>query len=210
MSHSFTSTVPRRDITYRIENDLIAIGATTWQTKNLTAVSIDQARVKMLVPEPQFKADKPTQKVRWGVASMALAFAWTFATTTEYPPKIGLFLTAIISFGVWFVSHYAHTNNLRIWAKRRNEVKAQQQIWSRLASQTPTVYSLILESSSGRSVALSTFGHEALGEIHQAMLVAMRGSSTPAAAGSINTLDPLGHPVETLYEKYCHSEIDDT
>ena len=58
----FQSIVTHIRLTYAIDGQLIAIGNTTWQTKNLTSVSVEQAKLAVVIPAPLFTGPAELEK----------------------------------------------------------------------------------------------------------------------------------------------------
>ena len=104
----FKDTIPHACLPYSIDSELIAIGNTTWQTKNVTSVSVEHESIPMLTAEPAFAAAEPTRKFRWGLLLFGIAIAWTWSLSFQQPFYVGLPLTFFLALATWFVGHYSH------------------------------------------------------------------------------------------------------
>ncbi len=206
----FTTEISHNTLTFRIDSGLIEIGSTNWQTKNISSVSIDQERLRFSEPEPKLTEPKPKPKTGWGLLLLGIAASWTMALNADRVALVGMILSLMTAFVVWFIRHYGYKNSLRIWKKRTEDVSAAHSTWKRLSSTVPTVFNLILESSSGRAVALSTFEKDSLLNVHNAILQALRGSAITAVTGSIRTIHTGSGPVQKQYEAFCSKEISST
>ena len=203
----FKDYVPHVRLAYVIDGDLIVIGNTTWQTKNITSVSIAQQKILMRAVEPMFVVPKPVRDFRLGLLALAIAFSWTWALSFERPSYIGWPLTIILSFAAWFVGTYSHKNYLRLWNQQRENTRRERDVWEILAKKTPDVFSLVIDSSSGKSVALTTLDIEAINTVHAHILTAMRSTSAVAMKGVIETITLSNGSPDDLYEKFCDREI---
>jgi hypothetical protein len=202
----FKDFVPHARLSYSIDSDLIAIGNTTWQTKNITSVSIEQRSIQMRTAEPSYSKAKPIRKFRLGLLALAIAISWTWSLSFQHPSYVGWPLTIFLSLATWFVGHFSYQNKLNQWNERRTSVAKQRDVWGKLAEKTPDLFSLIIDSSSGKSVALTALEVELVKVVHSAILSAMR-SGASATNGMIETIAiPSGTP-DDLYEKYCDKEI---
>ena len=203
----FKDLVPHARLSYSIDSELIAIGNTTWQTKNVTSVSVEHESIPMLEAEPAFAAPEPTRKFGWGVLLLGIAIAWTWSLSFQQPSYVGWPLTVFLALATWFIGHYSHKNMLTLWNQRRANVTRQRSVWQNLAVKTPELYRLIIDSSSGKSVALTALEFEPVNVVHTSILAAMRSTSAVASRGVIDTVAVSKGSPEDLYEKFCAREI---
>lgn len=91
----FKSTVPQISLNYAIDGQLIATGNTTWQTKNLTSVSVEQSKLELGVPGPRFELEKPRRQFHWGLLLLVVAGAWTWSLSFDRPLFIGFPVTIL-------------------------------------------------------------------------------------------------------------------
>lgn len=203
----FKNYAPHVRLAYVIDGDLIVIGNTTWQTKNITSVSIAQQKILMRAVEPMFAIPKPVRDLRLGLLALAIGFSWIWALSFERPSYVGWPLTIIFSFSAWFVGSYSQKNHLNLWNQRRENTRRERDVWEILAKKTPDVFSLVIDSSSGKSVALTTLDIEAINTVHAHILTAMRSTSAVAMKGVIETITLSSGSPDDLYEKFCDREI---
>ena len=203
----FTKFVPHRCIQYNIDSNLITLGNTTWQTKNVTSVSVDKRAAKLATDEPMPSRQPPEREVRWGFLAIAVVLSWTYALSFAKPSYVGWPLTFLSSAGVWFIAHYAHRYRFSIWKDRHGRVTEQQRVWRELAANPPEFFSLIIDSSSGKSVALTTLDARPVAHIHSAILSTMRSSDFAPIENSIDVVDMGNETPDGLFAKYCEKMI---
>jgi len=203
----FKDLVPHARLSYSIDSELIAIGNTTWQTKNVTSVSVEQDSISMLEAEPAFASPEPTREFSWGLLLLGIAIAWTWSLSFQQPSYVGWPLTVFLTLAIWFVGRYSHKNKLNLWNQRRANVTRQRDVWQKLAVKTPKLYRLIIDSSSGKSVALTALECEPVNVVHAFILAAMRSASAVASMGVIDTVVASNGSPEEIYEKFCAREI---
>ncbi len=78
----FQRTIPHLRLSYAIDGQLIAIENTTWQTKNLTSVRVEQAKLAVGILAPIFKQDEPKRKFYLGWLLFVVAALWTWSVLT--------------------------------------------------------------------------------------------------------------------------------
>lgn len=203
----FTEFVPHHFIQYNIDSNLIALGNTTWQTKNVTSVTVDKQTAKLEIDEPVPSHQPPEREVRSGFFAIAIVLSWTYALSFAKPSYVGWPLTLLSAAGVWFIAHYAHKHRFSIWKGRHDRIAAQQRVWRELAANPPEFFSLIIESSSGKSVALTTLDIRPVAQIHSAILNAMRGSDLASIENSIDVVNMGNESPDSFFTKYCNKII---
>lgn len=203
----FKSTIPQIRLNYAIDGQLITTGNTTWQTKNLTSVSVEQSKLKMEVPEPGFKPEKPLRRFYWGSLLLAVAGAWIWSLSFDRPPRVGIPLTLLACVATWFVGHYSHRHRMKLWSNGHEKSERQRNAWQNLSDKPPELFSLVLDSASGKSVALTTFKRTAVTAMHAAILEAMRNASVLPIKGTIEAVESAAGQLEKMYEKFCVEEI---
>ena len=203
----FQSTVTHIRLSYAIDGQLIAIGNTTWQTKNLTSVSVEQAKLTVGIPTPLFKLDEPSRRFYWGWLLLAIAAAWTWSLSFERPPLVGIPATILACGAMWFVGHYSHRDRMNLWIRAREKSARQKSIWRSLVEKPVEIFSLVLDSSSGKSVALKTFNLSSINAVHAAILEAMRSTGNAPLQGTIEAIETNPAELEKSYEKFCIEEV---
>lgn len=83
----------------------------------------------------------------------------------------------------------------------------QRSTWRNLSEKPPELFSLVLDSASGKSVALTTFKRTSVTALHAAILEAMRNTSVAQLQGTIEAIEPAMMQLDKLYAKFCKEEI---
>lgn len=203
----FQSTVPHIRLSYAIDGQLIAIGNTTWQTKNLTSVSVEETKLAVGIPTPLFTLDEPTRRFYWGSLLFAVAVAWTGSLSFERPLLIGIPATIVACGATWFIGHYSQMNRMNLWNRAREKSARQKSAWRNLIEKPVQLFSLVLDSSSGKSVALRTFNHSSVDTVHVAILDAMRNNGIAQFQGTIEAIEMRVGELEKSYENFCSEEV---
>lgn len=203
----FQKSVTHVKFDFSIDGMLIAIGNTTWQTKNLTSVSIEKGRLAVDLPAPSFTQKAPSRRFHWGLLAILVASSWIFALSFDHPSRVGFPGTILACALIWFIGHFSHKNQLRIWESGKQKSEEKKKAWRNLLEHPIDYYSLVLDSSSGKSVALSTFDQSAISEMHSVILLAMRNTTTAPLTGKISAIQQPIEAVEGQYNRYCASVI---
>jgi hypothetical protein len=203
----FSATIPRVIFPYSADSNLFAIGSTTWQTKNITAVSIGEQSLTFVEPEPRHVDPKPVQTTNWKALGIGLAAIFMFTVGREGGLVLSLALLLPLIGLIWFLRFYGHRNNQNEWSERKIEVTKARETWLALRGQVPKVYTLILDSSSGKSVALTTFKVEKIKEVEAAILFAMSSDSNESLSGSIEALSLGTQNLAEMYANYCARQM---
>ena len=203
----FQRTVPHVRLSYAIDGQLIAIGNTTWQTKNLTSVSVERAKLAVAIPAPFFRQDQPKRKLYVGWLLLSVAVAWTLSLWFERPTLIGVPATVLACLAtVAFVRH-SHRNRLNLWNLSREKSAQQKSVWRGLGEKPVEIFSLVFQSSSGESVALRTFDGSSVNAVHAAILEAMRSTKSTPLQRTIEAIEPSANDVDKMYETFCSEEV---
>lgn len=203
----FQSTIPHTKLSYAIDGQLIAIGSTTWQTKNLTSVSVMHAKLAVNIPAPLYNQNEPARSFHWGLLLFAVAAAWTWLLSFERPFFLGIPVTILACSATWFVGYYSHKNRVNLWNIAREKSLRQKVTWESLIEKPIEIFSLVLDSSNGKSVALTTFNLLTINKIHAAILEGMRNTGTLPLQGTIEAIEPAIDELENLYENYCRHQV---
>ena len=96
---------------------------------------------------------------------------------------------------------------MKLWSQGHEKSERQRSAWRNLSEKPPELFSLVLDSASGKSVALTTFKRTSVIALHAAILEAMRNTSITQLQGTIEAIKPPGVELEKLYAKFCDEEI---
>lgn len=203
----FQRTVPHLRLSYSIDGQLIAIGNTTWQTKNLTSVRVEQAKLAFGTPAPLFKQDEPKRKLYFGWLLFAVAAGWTWSLSFERPGLVGIPATIVACVATFVFAHYSHRNRMNLWNLAREKSIRQKGVWRSLKEKPVEVFSLVFQSSSGESVALRAFNQSSVYTVHSSILDAMRNIEIAPLLGNIEAIEPNANDLERLYERFCSEEV---
>lgn len=203
----FQRTIPHLRLSYAIDGQLIAIENTTWQTKNLTSVRVEQAKLAVGILAPIFKQDEPKRKFYLGWLLFAVAASWTWSLSFERPSLVGIPATIVACVATFVFAYYSRRNRLNLWTIAREKSVRQKGVWRNLMEKPVEIFSLVFQSSSGESVALRTFNQSSIYTVHSAILEAMRSTENAPLQGTIEAIEPNANDVEKLYEKFCSEEV---
>lgn len=203
----FQRTIPHLRLSYAIDGQLIAIENTTWQTKNLTSVRVEQAKLAVGIPAPLFKQDEPKRKFYVGWLLFAVAASWTWSLSFERPSLVGIPATIVAFVATFVFAYYSRRNRMNLWILAREKSVRQKNVWRNLMEKPVEMFSLVFQSSSGESVALRTFNQSSVYSVHSAILEAMRSTEKPLLQGTIEAIEPNANDIEKLYEKFCTEEV---
>ena len=203
----FQRIVPHLRLSYSIDAQLIAMGNTTWQTKNVTSVRVEHLKLVVGIPAPFFKQEAPKRKFYLGWLLFAVAASWTWSLSFERPALVGIPATIGACIAIFVFAHYFRTNRLNLWNLAREKSAQQEGIWHGLMEKPVAVFSLVFQSSSGESVALTAFNQSSVSTVHSLILAAMRSIETAPVQGAIEAIEPNVNDLEKLYEKFCLEEV---
>ncbi len=203
----FQRTIPHLRLSYAIDGQLIAIENTTWQTKNLTPVRVEQAKLAVGIPAPVFKQDEPKRKFYVGWLLFAVAACWTWSLSFERPSLVGIPATIVAFVATFVFAYYSRRNRMNLWTLAREKSVRQKNVWRNLMEKPVEMFSLVFQSSSGESVALRTFNQSSVYSVHSAILEAMRSTENAPLQGTIEAIESSANDIEKLYEKFCSEEV---
>jgi Family of unknown function (DUF6232) len=203
----FSATIPRITLPFSADRSLLAIGNTTWQTKNIAAVSIGERELTFGEAEPRHADPKPSPTINWALFGIGLIAIFMFTIAGD-----GGLVRAIVSILlvigiIWFIRFFSHRNRMNEWSERSIKVSKAHETWTNLRDHVPKVYTLVLDTSSGKSVALTTFKVEKVQEIKAAILFAMSSESDKSLSGNLEALNVGSQNLDELYAKYCRRQI---
>lgn len=200
MNQEFTET---KKIAYSIDNELIAISATTWQTKNLTSVSISHSKIEMQSRWPEIQTEEPKRKpLRLKVLiATALSVGWSVQFANPLPMAA---LACVITVGpIWFINHYEYINRLNVFNAERQRFQNMQKTWNHLKHNCPDIYSLVMGDASGKVIALTSPDAKSVKLLHEQILIAMRNSVATPIRAEVTAYDSSDTSLTKKYEIYC-------
>ena len=204
MNQEFAET---KKVSYSIDNELIAIGTTTWQTKNLTSVSISHSKIEMQSRVPELQTEEPKRKpLRLRVIiAIALSMGWSVQFTHPLPMAA---LACLFTAGpIWFINRYAHINRLNVFNAEKQHVQKLQKTWNYLKDNCPDIYSLVMGDASGKAIALTSPDATSVKFLHDQILIAMRSSVANQISSNIIAYDSSDMSLTKRYEIYCDYTI---
>lgn len=202
----FAKTLPHITLPYSADRHFVAIGNTTWQTKNIAAVSVAEHQIIFDIPEPVSNQKRPVPKTNWrylvyGVPAVGLlAFGGGSII-------FSLFMLAALLGLIAFIRIYGYRNSINQWSEQRASTARRSKAWEKLRNDMPNVYTLVLDTSSGKSVALTTFDLLKLQEIRAAIFCAMSADSDEKISGQLDAVDCGNEKLEDFYRKYCLNQM---
>jgi hypothetical protein len=213
----FQGFVKQIPLQWEVDGELIAIGNTTWQTKNIASVRIESETGVLKGRKPLFGQAKPAPEILRCVLQFlillpatlfaALAFVQVFhrRPLNESPTATALVwilgFTASV-FLVWLLARRRLQKQMRAWEVSRDDVLHARKLWDELAAAPPEFHSLIFDASSGRSVALRTLDAAAAMELRKVILDAMRATGMERIKGSIRVVADDKGSASDLVEGY--------
>jgi hypothetical protein len=198
-------------VDFNIGVNLIEIGNTTWQTKNVTSVSVDNKVAKLGIVEPSMQTPKPRREFHLAILATSLPLVWTFAFTLDKQAVLaGFGLTLVLIALVNGLAHYAYKTRTRKWNVENEKASGRKKIWSELKKSPPTFYSLYIDSSNGKGLALVSLDIEPVNKVKKTILDRMQGVAAPDEQGHIYVVDMGKENPDQMLDSYYRSVIADS
>ena len=199
----FLTTVPHLTLPYAADRTFVVIGNTTWQTKNIAAVAIEKRQLPFDIPEPVFREPEPVAKTNWRYLIYGSLAVMVLTLASGGGLVLGTVLLMLLVGGVVFVRVFGHRNSLNQWTEQKAAKSKARKAWMKLRESVPSVYTLILDTSSGKSVALTTFEPSKIEQIREAILFAMSSESERKVENQLTAIDMENKKLDEHYTKYC-------
>lgn len=204
-SLTFVEWAPKVLLPYVVEENLITIGGQTWQTKNITAVSIEYETATTLVPEPNFGKLQPRMSFHFllGLIIGTGTFAAGLALTNETVASAGGLFVGVGS--AWAIGHFQHKDLLKAWTASHQSHDRQHSRWVQLKAEMPKIYKLVFSSNNGQITAVASINLSEVEHLRGVILQSMRSPSNQEIAGEITCVDVTNLTKE--FEAFCTKQI---
>ena len=197
-------------VDFDIGVNLIAIGSTTWQTKNVTSVSVDEQVAKLGISKPSMQIAKPKRDFHLAILTVSIALAWIYASTfDERAVLVGLGLSLMLITFICVIAHYAHKNKMNKWSVENEKTIELKKVWSELQTSPPIFYSLYIDSSNGKGLALVSLDIEPVNKVKKAILESMQSVVSPDQRGHINIVDMGKESPDQMLDRYYKDRLAD-
>ena len=202
---TFVEWAPKVQMPYVVEEHLITIGGQTWQTKNITAVSIEVDTAKTIVPEPNFSKPKPRMSFHFllGLILGAVTFIVGLELINGMVASIGGLFVGFAC--AWAIGHFQYKGQINEWTKKYQSHDRQHTRWTQLKSEKPKIYKLVFSSNNGQVTAVSSIHSKEVEHLRDVILQSMRSPSSQEVAGSIACVDVINLTKE--FEVFCTEQM---
>lgn len=186
-------------VEFRVNNNIIECGQTTWQIQNIAATSTGRRVLQVDEPEPIFNEVEPTLDLDIKVLLITSGGIW-LSVGMLMNSGFGLLL-ALCAGGAMIYLQNAKLDQAKLeWSSRQEEVQRAWNTWDDTRRNPPILYSLMLETNAGSKPLFHGFDESEITKARNAIRSAMeRRTMTDVSfvietanfggAGGINNFD---------------------
>lgn len=160
---------------------LIQDDETTWQTKNIAAVTTTAEEIPFTVSSP-VKPEIPKEKGEWGKTFLIYLIVGTFGTVALEKPLTGMILGLVAIIAHRIYKKFQRNEVLAKWKISAQKTSLMYEEWDRIRKMPGLIHSLIITTTAGTHTMMQSLNPEDIKAASDLIQNAMAGNLDEAKA----------------------------